>query len=107
MMERRQPTIVELIMIALVAGAVGIAAGYWTRKSLAEAKIASAEEAARKILDEGETQAQNYLEFLKSGKSNYPIELLKVAGIDMSQKEPVELAMETFKALVEEFDNLY
>ena len=62
---------------------------------------------ARKILDEGETQAQNYLEFLKSGKSNYPIELLKVAGIDMSQKEPVELAMETFKALVEEFDNLY
>ena len=57
MMERRQPTIVELIMIALVAGAVGIAAGYWTRKSLAEAKIASAEEAARKILDDAQHQA--------------------------------------------------
>ena len=57
MMERRQPTIVELIMIALVAGAVGIAAGYWTRKNLAEAKIASAEEAARKILDDAQHQA--------------------------------------------------
>ena len=44
-------------MIALVAGAVGIAAGYWTRKSLAEAKIASAEEAARKILDDAQHQA--------------------------------------------------
>ena len=56
-MERRQPTIVEFVMIALVAGAIGIAAGYWTRKNLAEAKIASAEEAARKILDDAQHQA--------------------------------------------------
>ncbi len=35
-------------------GAVGVGAGYWIRKSTAEAKIASAEEAARKIVDEAE-----------------------------------------------------
>ena len=55
-MERRRHIIVEII-IALVAVAVGLAAGYWIRKSLAEAKIASAEEAARKILDDAQHQA--------------------------------------------------
>ena len=35
-------------------GAVGVGAGYWIRKSTAEAKIASAEEAARKIVEEAE-----------------------------------------------------
>ena len=36
---------------------MGLAAGYWVRKSLAEAKITSAEEAARKILDDAQHQA--------------------------------------------------
>jgi len=61
---------------------------------------------ASKILN-GEKDAQkNYIEFLKSGESNHPIELLKIAGVDMSKSEPIELAMETFKKLVEEFGNL-
>lgn len=59
---------------------------------------------ARKILSEGEKAQENYIDFLKTGKSNYPIELLKIAGIDMSQKGPVELALETFKDLVDEFE---
>ena len=52
--ERRQTTIVENLIFAVVAAAVGTAVGYWIRKKLAEAKIASAEEAARKILDDAQ-----------------------------------------------------
>ena len=56
-MERRQTTIVEKLIFVLVAAAIGTAAGYWIRKKLAEAKIASAEEAARKILDDAQHSA--------------------------------------------------
>ena len=59
-----------------------------------------------KILNEGETARDNYIEFLKSGSSNYPVELLKIAGVDMASPEPVKMAMETFKNLVDEFEKL-
>ena len=59
-----------------------------------------------KILNEGEAARDNYIEFLKSGSSNYPVELLKIAGVDMASPEPVKMAMETFKNLVDEFEKL-
>lgn len=59
-----------------------------------------------KILNEGEVARDNYIEFLKSGSSNYPVELLKIAGVDMASPEPVKMAMETFKNLVDEFEKL-
>ena len=45
-----------------------------------------------------------YKKFLKSGCSDTPIELLKIAGVDMSKKEPVELAMKMFEELLDEFE---
>lgn len=55
----------------------------------------------------GSTKARDaYIEFLKSGDSNYPIELLKIAGIDMSSKEPVERALRVFEDMVEELAKL-
>ena len=59
-----------------------------------------------KILNEGTKARDNYIEFLKSGSSNYPVELLKIAGVDMASPEPVKMAMETFKNLVDEFEKL-
>ncbi len=61
---------------------------------------------SKKILTEGQVARDNYIQFLKSGSSNYPVELLKIAGIDMSSPEPIKLAMETFTALVDEFEKL-
>ena len=55
------------------------------------------------ILEKG---PQDYLKFLKTGSSNHPIELLKIAGVDMSVKEPVEKAMKVFRNLVNEFEIL-
>ena len=59
-----------------------------------------------KILNEGTEARDNYIEFLKSGSSDYPVELLKIAGVDMASPEPVKMAMETFKNLVDEFEKL-
>ena len=61
---------------------------------------------SKKILEEGESARDAYKEFLKTGSSDYPVELLKIAGVDMSKPEPIILAMETFKNLVEELEKL-
>ena len=61
---------------------------------------------SKRILTEGEPARKDYIEFLKSGSSNYPVELLKIAGVDMSSPEPIRMAMETFKDLVDELEKL-
>lgn len=59
-----------------------------------------------KILSEGKPAADAYIEFLRTGESDYPIELLKIAGVDMSGPESIRAAMETFNSLLDEFENL-
>ena len=61
---------------------------------------------SKKILTEGPDARDSYIEFLKSGSSDYPVELLKIAGVDMSGPEPIRMAMETFKDLVDELEKL-
>ncbi len=61
---------------------------------------------SNKILSEGAPARDAYIRFLKTGESNHPIELLKLAGVDMSSPKPIEQAMETFKSLVDEFEKL-
>ncbi len=61
---------------------------------------------SKKILTEGEPAAKDYISFLKTGESDYPIKLLKIAGVDMSSPEPVQQAMETFNQLLDEFESL-
>ena len=48
----------------------------------------------------------DYIRFLSSGSSNYPIELLKEAGVDMSTKEPVNQALALFKELLDQMEEL-
>lgn len=59
-----------------------------------------------KILREGAPARDAYIEFLKTGESDHPIELLKLAGVDMSSPQPIQQAMETFRSLVDEFEQL-
>ena len=58
---------------------------------------------SRKILEGG---GEGYLNFLKSGSSMYPIDQLKMAGVDMSSPQAVDLALDVFDSLVEEFEKL-
>lgn len=49
-----------------------------------------------------EKAKERYLEFLSSGGSKYPIELLKGAGVDMEKPDAVNAAMDYFKTLLDE-----
>ena len=62
---------------------------------------------AKDILEEKEGARENYLEFLKLGATNSPIESLKVAGVDMTKKETLNDAFVYFSSLVDELDKLY
>ena len=61
---------------------------------------------SKKILEEGQPAAENYIQFLRSGGCDYPLELLKLAGVDMSTPAPIEAAMQTFEELLDELERL-
>ncbi|WP_440763536.1 oligoendopeptidase F [Natronorubrum sp. DTA7] len=50
--------------------------------------------------------AENYLEFLRRGSREYPLELLRIAGVDMSTSEPIDRALESYGQRLEEMDAL-
>lgn len=62
---------------------------------------------ADSILTKGAPARDAYLEFLKCGTNDYPVELLRIAGVDMDTPGPVDQAMKTFTSLVEELKGLY
>ncbi len=61
---------------------------------------------AHRILTEGSSARDEYIEFLRSGSSDTPIELLRIAGIDMSTPDPVDEALKAFDELVDELDQM-
>lgn len=65
--------------------------------------FASAIHLATKILEGDKRTLESYLEFLKSGSSEYPLELLKKAGVDLTTPEPIKNALAKFTELIEEF----
>ena len=58
--------------------------------------ISAAIALAEDILEEGEPAAERYLEFLQSGSRDYPLELLEIAGVDMSSPEPIQRALDVY-----------
>jgi len=58
------------------------------------------------ILKEGESAVKRYIEFLSSGDSDYPVELLKKAGVDLTTPAPVEGALKKFGSILDEFESL-
>ena len=60
----------------------------------------------KNILDNKGNAKENYLKFLKSGGSMYPLDELKLAGVDMNKPEVVESAISMFKETIEEFKTL-
>lgn len=59
-----------------------------------------------KILNEGPEALEHYLNYLKAGSSDYPIEVMKKAGVDMTQATYIEDAMKTFEARLDELEAL-
>ncbi|MED1205538.1 oligoendopeptidase F [Heyndrickxia acidicola] len=65
--------------------------------------FASAIQIAEKLLDGDRLMQKSYSEFLKSGSSDYPLELLRKTGVDLTKPEPIEQALSQFKSLLDDF----
>lgn len=61
---------------------------------------------AKRILKQEPGVRQQWLDFLKTGNSKYAIDMLKVAGVDMTTPKPIEDAMELFDQLLKELESL-
>ncbi|SDF44892.1 oligoendopeptidase F [Halorientalis regularis] len=59
-----------------------------------------------RILDEGEPAAEQYVDFLRKGSREYPLDLLRGAGVDMASPEPVESALGVYDDYLDEFADL-
>ncbi len=65
---------------------------------------AAASAFAKAILEGKEGAVDKYITFLKSGGSDYPIEILKKAGVDMTTSQPLEATIERFNELLDMLD---
>ena len=61
---------------------------------------------ATQILTEGIPAQERYLSFLKSGGSDYSLEILKRAGVDMSSPAPIEITLRKFSDLLDELEKV-
>ncbi len=68
--------------------------------------ISAAYALADRVLQGGDKELADYLNFLHSGGSKYPIDLLKGAGVDMTISEPVCTALKKFSNLVDELETM-
>jgi oligoendopeptidase F len=61
---------------------------------------------AEKVMAGDEAAKKRYLTFLSSGGSNYPIDLLKEAGVDMTTDEPLDLTIKKMNEVMDEMEKL-
>lgn len=61
---------------------------------------------SQQILTEGQPAVERYIKFLSSGGSDYPIELLKKAGVDLSASKPIQDALNVFGEILDELEGL-
>lgn len=62
---------------------------------------------SKQILDEGGPAVDRYFEFLKAGNSEYPIDVLKTAGVDMTSSKPIKDALDVFEQTLEQMEQLF
>ena len=68
--------------------------------------FAAAVAIADKILKEGESAVKKYKEFLSSGCTQDPVSLLKIAGVDLTTREPIDSALAVFGEAIAEMEEI-
>jgi oligoendopeptidase F len=63
--------------------------------------LAAGTSISKKLIEEGECAVERYKNFLKSGGSDYPMELLNKAGVDMTTPKPLEDTIRRFNELLD------
>ncbi|MDQ6917893.1 MAG: oligoendopeptidase F [Candidatus Dormibacteraeota bacterium] len=68
--------------------------------------IAGANWLAERVMAGEQGAAENYLAFIKTGSSLFPLDALRLAGVDMTRREPVEKAFAVMASMVERLERL-
>lgn len=68
--------------------------------------ISAAHALFKNVMEKGEPARKRYLNFLSSGSSQYPLDLLKLAGVNLLEKNPIEATINQFNQLVFELETL-
>ena len=61
---------------------------------------------SKAILEEQEGALDKYLGYLKAGRSQYPIDIIKTAGLDMTESDYIDAALDVFEQRLNEFEAL-
>lgn len=61
---------------------------------------------SQKVLSGEEGAVENYMKFLKDGCNHFPIEQLRIAGVDMADPASVDKALEVFSKLVDQLEEM-
>ena len=61
---------------------------------------------SEKVLGGDKSATKKYIEFLSAGGSDYPIELLKKSGVDMTTSEPFELTMKKMNSIIDQMEKI-
>ena len=61
---------------------------------------------SERVLNGGDKEREDYLSFLKSGGSHYPIDSLRLAGVDMASRDAIKVAIKRFEELLNEAEAL-
>ena len=61
---------------------------------------------ANKVVHGDQKDKEAYIDYLKSGSSDYPVEIMKRAGVDMTKPDYLEDAFKTFEKRLNEFESL-
>jgi oligoendopeptidase F len=68
--------------------------------------ISAAHALSRRILDDAPNAVEDYLGFLRSGSSKFPLDVLKQAGVDLTSPKPVEETFKILAGMVDKLENL-
>ena len=68
--------------------------------------FAAGEKISERVQKEGQTGIDDFIIFLSSGSSDYPVELLNLAGVDMTTSEPFEAVSRKMNFLMDELESI-
>ena len=68
--------------------------------------ISAAAQLAQQVRAEGPAGAARYIDFLKTGSAEYPVDALRKAGIDMRTPEPIQAAFDILASYVDRLEQL-
>ena len=68
--------------------------------------FAAAEKIAENVRNEGQPAIDDFIAYLATGSSDYPVELLKIAGADMTTSEPFEAVSRKMNYLMDELEKI-